>query len=374
MASPVTNPLTQSTSLVEGGVVQSRNFEFLRNARGDLAALGGFAEHYAFNDPASALAKLRLFAERVVDLVYDTFRLPKPYQPNLNDLLNEDAFRSRVPTVVLTKLHGLRMHGNKAVHANQGTTPTALAMVDEAIREHAAHPFHAIFAAREQAIPHPDIITEKSLDNIRDERWWLPTVKTTRKSAAEIGAALRPILQAASEIHIVDPYFDAGAKRFRETFAEIVRQATTLPRAVSSNPVITLVTGVERVFKDWGKPTDEEQVKKRLKEEANVAANIAELARRHLTGLVPPGVTVRLIVLKNATRGDPLHNRFVLTDVGAVIVPYGVDDYDREDDHSAKDDLTPMPRGMYEERWAQYVIGALANTVAEPVTISGVAS
>lgn len=132
MDSPVTNLLTQSASPVEGGVVQSKNFEFLRNARGDLAALGGFAEHYAFNDPASALAKLRLFAERVVDLVYDTFRLPKPYQPNLNDLLNEDSFRSRVPAVVLTKLHGLRMHGNKAVHANQGTTPTALAMVREA--------------------------------------------------------------------------------------------------------------------------------------------------------------------------------------------------------------------------------------------------
>ncbi len=127
-----TNPLTQSTSPVEGGGVQSKNFEFLRNARGDLAALGGFAEHYAFNDPASALAKLRLFAERVVDLVYDTFRLPRPYQPNLNDLLNEDAFRSRVPAVVLTKLHALRMHGNKAVHANQGTTLTALAMVQEA--------------------------------------------------------------------------------------------------------------------------------------------------------------------------------------------------------------------------------------------------
>lgn len=112
--------------------MQSKNFEFLRHPRADLAALGGFAEHYAFNDPASALAKLRLFAERVVDLVYDTFRLPKPYQPNLNDLLNEDVFRSRVPAVVLTKLHGLRIHGNKAIHANQGTTPTALGMVREA--------------------------------------------------------------------------------------------------------------------------------------------------------------------------------------------------------------------------------------------------
>lgn len=124
--------LMQSVSPVEGGMVQSKNFEFLREARADLAALGGFAEHYAFNDPAGSLAKLRLFTERVVDLVYDTFRLPKPYQPNLNDLLNEDAFRTRIPSVVQTKLHALRIHGNKAVHANQGTTPTALAMVREA--------------------------------------------------------------------------------------------------------------------------------------------------------------------------------------------------------------------------------------------------
>jgi len=124
--------LQNSAASADGGIVHSKNFEFLRDSRPDLAALGGFSEHYAFNDPSGALAKLRLFSERVVDLVYDVFRLPKPYQPNLNDLMNEDAFRTRVPAVVQTKLHALRMHGNKAIHANQGTTPTALAMVREA--------------------------------------------------------------------------------------------------------------------------------------------------------------------------------------------------------------------------------------------------
>lgn len=49
--------LLQSASSVERGSVQSKNFEFLRNARADLAALGGFAEHYAFNDPAGSLFK-----------------------------------------------------------------------------------------------------------------------------------------------------------------------------------------------------------------------------------------------------------------------------------------------------------------------------
>lgn len=112
--------------------MQSVNFEFLRASRPDIAALGGFAEHYAFNDPASSLAKLRLLAERVTESVYDAFRLPRPSQPNLIDLLNEESFRRIVPAVVQTKLHSLRTRGNKAVHANQGNTHTALAMVREA--------------------------------------------------------------------------------------------------------------------------------------------------------------------------------------------------------------------------------------------------
>ena len=124
-ASGVTGP-------VPDGQMLSVNFEFLRASRPDLAALGGFAEHYAFNDPASSLAKLRLFAERVTESVYSVFRLPRLYQPNLIDLLNEDSFRRVVPTVVQAKLHALRTHGNKAVHANQGNTSTALAMAREA--------------------------------------------------------------------------------------------------------------------------------------------------------------------------------------------------------------------------------------------------
>jgi type I restriction enzyme R subunit len=43
--------------------MNSRNFEILRPAWPELATLGGFAEAYAHTDPASALVKLRLFAE-----------------------------------------------------------------------------------------------------------------------------------------------------------------------------------------------------------------------------------------------------------------------------------------------------------------------
>lgn len=246
--------------------------------------------------------------------------------------------------------------------------------LDEAVREHSSRPFHAIFAARQPASHHPDVITEKNVDNIRDPRWWLATLKTTKKSAEEIGAALRPILQAARSIYVVDPYFDAGEKRFQDTFAEIVRQATTLPRAVTTAPQVTLITGVDREFKEREKPTNAAEEQARKIQEANVASHMHSQAVRYLPQLAPPQVRVQLIILRKVARGDPLHNRFVLTDVGAVILPYGVDDYDREVGHSAKDDLIPMPRGMYQERWSQYANGVGTDVVLGPVLVCNGAS
>ena len=68
--------------------MRSRNFEFLRPRWEDLATLGAFAEQYAYPDPASAVAKLRNFCEQIVKFIYHHHGLPRPYQNNLNDLLN----------------------------------------------------------------------------------------------------------------------------------------------------------------------------------------------------------------------------------------------------------------------------------------------
>lgn len=78
-------------------MVESLNFEFLRKHRRELADLGGFAETYVFSDPSSSLVKLRQLAETVVQGIYSDLKLQRPYSANLNDLLNEDAFRRAVP-------------------------------------------------------------------------------------------------------------------------------------------------------------------------------------------------------------------------------------------------------------------------------------
>jgi Domain of unknown function (DUF4145) len=98
--------------------MKSRNFEILRGAWPELAALGGFAEAYAHDDPASALVKLRLFAENLTKDIYRDLGLPKPEHATFVDLLGNQSFAAITPRVVLDKLHALRIHGNKAAHGD----------------------------------------------------------------------------------------------------------------------------------------------------------------------------------------------------------------------------------------------------------------
>src|SRR5258705_6219604 len=112
--------------------MKSQNFEILRGAWPELAALGGFAEGYAHADPASALVKLRLFAENLTKDIYRDLGLPKPEQAAFVDLLNNQSFSAITPRVVLNKLHALRMHGNKAAHGDPATTRNALWLLQEA--------------------------------------------------------------------------------------------------------------------------------------------------------------------------------------------------------------------------------------------------
>ena len=129
--------------------MKSRNFEFLRSRRPALASLGGFAERYVATDPASALIKLRIFAEQVVKAIYTEQRLPEPYRAGLNDLLNEPVFTDLVPRVVVQKLHAIRARGNKAAHGEATKAPLAMALLREAFD--VALWFHLVFNGGQRA-------------------------------------------------------------------------------------------------------------------------------------------------------------------------------------------------------------------------------
>lgn len=114
------------------GVLKSTNFEFLRSKWPPLASLAGFAEHYCHPDPDSALIKLRLLIEQIVEQIYATHNLIKPFQASLNDLLNDHSFKQAIPHVVISKLHAVRIAGNKSAHGGRASVQIALSTLREA--------------------------------------------------------------------------------------------------------------------------------------------------------------------------------------------------------------------------------------------------
>ena len=64
----------------------------------------------------------------------------------------------------------------------------------------------------------------------------------------------------------------------------------------------------------------------------------------------PGGTHVLVRRLSEKPRGEKLHNRYILTDLGGVSFGIGLDD----GDEGATDDVTLLDRDPYVVRWSQY--------------------
>jgi len=125
-------PVTPAAFAPGEALVKSHNFEFLRGSASTLVDIAALAEKYWYSDPESAAVKLRSFTEHVVEGIYRLQNFPKPYQANLNDLLEERLFKSSTPRVVLDHLHLLRKLGNKGAHGHGVVSREALRGLEDA--------------------------------------------------------------------------------------------------------------------------------------------------------------------------------------------------------------------------------------------------
>lgn len=239
--------------------------------------------------------------------------------------------------------------------------------LDQAVTEHGSRPFRAILTRDRGATECLAVITPEVLDDIRDTRWYLPTLKPVKKSADDLAAALEPMLRMAQYIVLVDPYFDASDDRYCASFAALIRRAGLGRVKGAPLPKIEVMTGVEQKHKHKEGEFTAQQMQ-------NVANDFRNKALQKLPKCLPNGMNVDFYCLKNLTGGDPLHNRFVLTDIGGVILPYGLAAYKLDEAHSAQDDLQPMLKGIYEARHQQYVKQKGVDIVLGPIRIEGIAA
>jgi type I restriction enzyme R subunit len=111
--------------------MKSINFEFLRATRPQLADLAAFAEEYVHPDPASAVVKLRTFAEQATLSLYQTMGIPVPDDNSFFNLLTADPFKKAVPRPVLDILHLIRTTGNRGAHGKPVQTSDLIPILQD---------------------------------------------------------------------------------------------------------------------------------------------------------------------------------------------------------------------------------------------------
>jgi hypothetical protein len=246
----------------------------------------------------------------------------------------------------------------------KATIPDGQSWIDAAIVEHAKQPFQGIMIANRAAHEPECVITPDAIEDLRNTHWYIPTIKLTKKNAEGIANALQPMLSRASTIVLVDPYFKADQPRYISTFFALINCAMAGRDLTKGNLSVTLMTGVEQSHN----PRDGEFTEQ---QKQRVANDLCVKAQEHISKLLPLGLVLNFYCLQNPIKGDPLHNRFVLTDIGGVIVPYGLDEYKPGEKHEAMDDLQPMQKGIFTDRWAQYGERKGIHIVRAPEQIIG---
>lgn len=229
----------------------------------------------------------------------------------------------------------------------------------QAVEAHGVEPFHAILTA--EALPGNDaVITPAVVQDLRNERWYLPTIDVTTKTAEALAAQLAPILRAASQIVLVDPYFKADKQGYPEVLGLLIQRALAMRSRERPWPEFAVMTGVgDREQPAAGVPLEEQ-----LRREA---VHRCGKAKELLGAYVPKGIAVKFVCIAQFEGGDQVHNRLLLTDIGGAIIPYGTQALGER----VFDDITPMYAGQYRTRWRQYGKGEGLSVVGEVANIAG---
>ena len=96
------------------------SFSFLQDRYNNLFAISELTEKLIYLDPSSSLAKSRLFAEKLSQLVWD-FEEMGEFVGSQNDRIYQLSGSNIVPDIIINILHTVRKSGNKASHDGTGS-------------------------------------------------------------------------------------------------------------------------------------------------------------------------------------------------------------------------------------------------------------
>ena len=222
----------------------------------------------------------------------------------------------------------------------RGTVANDQPWLPEAKVEHGQRPFHRLLSTSNAGGDDADVLLADDVDEATPG--WCMECGPVRRTADAIATALAPMLRFAREVKLVDPYFGAPRTydRWLNTLLRVLEVAHERRRA-GEGVSIEFHTSVEWA-RDKDPLTDAEADR--------VASQMLRTCRDQLPRKLPAGTAVTVVVWSEKDGGEQFHNRFVLTDVGGVLIGTGLDARERRVAH---DNFVVLPREQYVDRWRQ---------------------
>jgi len=184
----------------------------------------------------------------------------------------------------------------------------SLPWLDNAVAEHGKRPFAAILAAT-NPVGHTDIVDATDLDvTALPPKVQAGPSQLVVRTAAEMAAAVRVLLQFSKKIVLMDRNFAPDKARFRDPLAEML--LCCLDRFGKPRPVEVELHFGHRILAD--------------------APDFKASCEAWLQDVIPIGMRFTVVRWNH----DDLHNRYVLTDRGGVNVGEGLDEANQKSTRS----------------------------------------
>jgi hypothetical protein len=231
-------------------------------------------------------------------------------------------------------------------------------------REHSERPFEGIIASNNPR-KSQFVTVIQTADDLLERLPTIPSSCTAPRTPDDLVKPIAPLLRCCHHAVFVDPHFD-NSPRFLDPFSKCLEKMVC-ERYGSGSPKVELHTSIERCFKNYKGIIDEGV-------EKVAALKLIKLFEECLPKIVPTGLSLRVVIWKERPRGQQLHNRYLLTDIGSVTFGTGLD-CNSEAFHwtlpqGQSDDIACLSEAAHKKRWEEYIEMPAFKKVDE-VTIIG---
>ncbi|MBU5614461.1 hypothetical protein [Geomonas azotofigens] len=297
---------------------------------------------------AAFMQRFGIDARRIVS------RFPKRWERSV-----EDAFLQKYPSPSFAqkqrKTQIISYLTKRMVRRGSTNFKNDISWLENAEVEHTHRPFGGIVASSNPRRNNA-VVVVCSADDILEKFDQLPQgTREVARTANEMSSALAPLLRCCEVAVFVDPHFDA-VQRFLAPF-RLFMDELVVNRVSISSPQIQLHVAVVN------------QLNPAL--ELHQANQVLARLGKALPMLIPRGHDVRIVVWKEKLRGQKLHNRYLLTDIGSVSLGTGLDcndeSFNQDIPQAQTDDIFCLSEIHQDKRWCEYVTGQSFEKVNELV-------